>query len=239
MPVWIVPPVRVPVTTVPLPATENTRSMCSRGEPAAEGEGRASNCQSRAARSWVSPWPVTADTGITGASSRKVPCTRAAIWARTPGFSPRSARVRATTPRRTPSRDRIARCSLVWGMGPWSAATASSARSIPAQPESMVGINFSWPGTSTTLISRPPGRVRGAKPSSMVSPRRRSSASRSGSTPVRAFTRAVLPWSTWPAVPRIMALPPSSGRGRLRSRPHPPAAGCAHPATACPCGCGR
>ena len=88
MPVWMAPPVRVPVTTVPLPATENTRSMCSRGEPAGGGEGRASNCRSRAARSPVSPWPVTADTGMTGAPSRKVPCTRAAISARTPAVPP-------------------------------------------------------------------------------------------------------------------------------------------------------
>src|SRR5439155_22742000 len=39
---------------------------------------------------------------------------------------------------------------------------------------------------------------------SMVMPRRFSSSRRSASMPVRAFTRAVLPWSIWPAVPTIM-----------------------------------
>ena len=44
----------------------------------------------------------------------------------------------------------------------------------------------------------------GAKPSSMVMPRSFSSGRRSVSTPVRARTRAVLPWSMWPAVPITM-----------------------------------
>src|SRR5215510_16300899 len=39
---------------------------------------------------------------------------------------------------------------------------------------------------------------------SMVIPRRFSSSNRSASIPVSAFTRAVLPWSMWPAVPTIM-----------------------------------
>src|SRR6516164_5115529 len=38
----------------------------------------------------------------------------------------------------------------------------------------------------------------------MVIPRAFSSFSRSPSTPVNALTRAVLPWSIWPAVPMIM-----------------------------------
>src|SRR5205807_8992634 len=39
---------------------------------------------------------------------------------------------------------------------------------------------------------------------SIVMPRCFSSLSRSASMPVRALTRAVLPWSMWPAVPRMM-----------------------------------
>src|SRR5690242_15315005 len=38
----------------------------------------------------------------------------------------------------------------------------------------------------------------------MVIPRRFSSASRSASMPIRALTKAVLPWSMWPAVPTMM-----------------------------------
>ena len=131
-----------------------------------------------------------------GAPSRKVPFTsslvRSAVSASRSGAA-RSARVRATTPRSTPSRERMSRCSAVWGMGPSSAATVKSTPSRPEQPESMVGMNCSWPGTSTTDARPTPGSSRGAKPSSMVRPRRRSSARRSVSTPVSAFTRAVLP----------------------------------------------
>src|ERR1700736_3373568 len=42
-----------------------------------------------------------------------------------------------------------------------------------------------------------------AKPMSMVIPRAFSSGRRSQSMPVRALTSEVLPWSMWPAVPRI------------------------------------
>src|SRR5256885_12923574 len=42
----------------------------------------------------------------------------------------------------------------------------------------------------------------------MVIPRRFSSSRRSASMPVRARTRAVLPWSMWPAVPTIIFFMP-------------------------------
>ena len=45
---------------------------------------------------------------------------------------------------------------------------------------------------------------RSANPSSMVMPRSFSSFRRSGSTPVRALIRELLPWSMWPAVPKMM-----------------------------------
>src|SRR4026209_1119596 len=45
---------------------------------------------------------------------------------------------------------------------------------------------------------------------SMVIPRRFSSSSRSASMPVSALTRAVFPWSMWPAVPTIMFFMPSA-----------------------------
>ena len=47
----------------------------------------------------------------------------------------------------------------------------------------------------------PPGSVSQAKPRSIVMARAFSSASRSGSIPVRALTSVDFPWSTWPAVP--------------------------------------
>ena len=50
-----------------------------------------------------------------------------------------------------------------------------------------------WPGTSTKAMPAPEGSTVWAKPRSMVSPRRFSSANRSGSVPVRASTREDLP----------------------------------------------
>ena len=73
----------------------------------------------------------------------------------------------------------------------------------PSGPAAMAFTKRSWPGTSPTPATVPSGKVRWAKPSSRVMPRRFSSGSRSGSMPVRAFTSEVLPWSTCPAVPMI------------------------------------
>ena len=80
----------------------------------------------------------------------------------------------------------MARCSLVWGMMPSSAAMISNARSMPPTPASMFLMNRSWPGTSTMLTSRPLGSLSQAKPRSIVMPRSFSSARRSGSMPVSA-----------------------------------------------------
>src|SRR4051812_7346789 len=55
------------------------------------------------------------------------------------------------------------------------------------------------------------GRSRRAKPMSMVMPRAFSSGRRSQSMPVRALTSDVLPWSMWPAVPRIRSRAMSAG----------------------------
>ena len=66
---------------------------------------------------------------------------------------------------------------------------------IPDAPATIVRTKRSWPGTSTSDICRPEGRVRGAYPSAIEIPRSRSSGRRSVSTPVSARTNAVLPWS--------------------------------------------
>src|SRR5438445_545199 len=115
--------------------------------------------------------------------------------------SARSRLVMTGMPRRTPSSSTIARCSSVCGMIPSSAATTSRATSMPVAPASMLRTKPSWPGTSTTLAWSWSPSGSGANPRSIVIPRRFSSSHRSVSTPVRAFTSAVLPWSMWPAVP--------------------------------------
>ncbi len=114
----------------------------------------------------------------------------------------RSAFVSATSPARLPMRFTMSMCSRVCGITPSSAATTRRTMSMPATPASIVRTKRSWPGTSTMPTDAPLGRSSRAKPSSIEMPRSFSSFSRSVSTPVSALTRAVLPWSMWPAVPR-------------------------------------
>ena len=63
--------------------------------------------------------------------------------------------VSATAPRVRPSSSRISRCSRVCGIAPSSAATTSSAKSMPVAPASMVWTSLSWPGTSTKPSTSP------------------------------------------------------------------------------------
>jgi len=86
-------------------------------------------------------------------------------------------------------------CSRVCGITPSSAAITSMNRSIPVAPETITRSSRSWPGTSTSDSTRPPGSVIGANPSTIVIPRAFSSGKRSVSTPVSACTSAVFPWS--------------------------------------------
>jgi hypothetical protein len=140
--------------------------------------------------------------------SSALPCSTACRSSRTnatQSSSTVSRLVSTTTPARTPSSERMAKCSRVWGMTPSSAATTRSARSMPVAPASIVRTKASCPGTSTSPTVPRPSSAKGAKPSSIVMPRRFSSGRRSVSTPVRARTSAVLPWSMWPAVPMIIA----------------------------------
>ncbi len=193
-----------PVTTVPAPATANTRSIGRRNTSAT---GRATRCAATprsAARSSSSPSPVRADVTTGGSHRTRLRARRSTTSERTSSSQSASTRSRLVStgmPRRTPSSSTMARCSVVWGMIPSSAAMTSRATSMPVAPASMLRTNPSWPGTSTTLAWMPSPKGRGAKPKSIVMPRRFSSSQRSVSTPVRAFTRAVLPWSMWPAVP--------------------------------------
>ena len=122
--------------------------------------------------------------------------------------STRSLLVSTVRPRRTASSRQISKCSRVCGLMPSSAATTNSSRSTPPAPASMLRTKRSCPGTSTNpRRNRPPAGADSsmwAKPRSMVMPRRFSSARRSASMPVSAFTSLVLPWSMWPAVPTMM-----------------------------------
>ena len=229
-PTPIEPSTSVPVTTVPKPLIVNTRSTGSRGRPESGRSGELARSWSRAATSSGSPVPVTAETASTGEPSSDVPLTAAVTSSLTRlSHSPstRSALVSTTRPRRTSSRSTMSRCSRVCGMTPSSDAITSRTASSPCAPASMLRMKRAWPGTSTIPISRPLGRVMCAKPRSIVMPRRFSSASRSGSIPVRAVIRVDLPWSMWPAVPTTKLIARCPGRRppprRSTSRPHPSA----------------
>ena len=205
-PVARAPPVRVPVTTAPKPRIVKTRSIGSRGGPARGVRGAAPPASSRSrSRSASSPLPVWAETGTTGTSASGVPASRSRTSSAASSAissSTRSVFVSATSPRSIPSSWQMATCSRVCGMTPSSAATTSISRSMPVAPATMVRTSFSCPGTSTTERRSPSPSSSSAKPRSIVMPRSFSSGSRSGSTPVSARTRADLPWSMWPAVPR-------------------------------------
>ena len=125
-------------------------------------------------------------------------CSRTSISAASCAVA-RSILVSATTKRRTPRCVRIRRCSSVCAIQPSSAATTRSARSIDPIPATMFFTKSSWPGTSIIpTLKRTSGASgeassRWAKPRSIVIFRAFSSGSRSGSAPVNALTKAVLP----------------------------------------------
>ena len=108
-----------------------------------------------------------------------------------------------------PSACTAARCSSDCGIQPSSAATVNSTAGTGPTPASMLGTKRSCPGTSTNASRSPDGSVSQQNPRSMVRPRRRSSAHRSGSIPVSARTRVDLPWSTCPAVAITCMVPGS------------------------------
>ena len=66
----------------------------------------------------------------------------------------------AMTPACTPRSRSTSRCSAVWASAPSSAATQSTATSIPPAAATMARRNRSWPGTSTTPAVPMPGRSR-------------------------------------------------------------------------------
>ena len=198
-PTAMCPSMSVPVTIVPKPSTENTRSIGRRNGVRALFSSACSVKSCSASRSTPMPSPVRTDVRRIGLSSKNVPLTRLLTSSSSmfsQSSSTKSAFVSTMSPPFTPSSCRMSRCSTVCGMKPSSAATTSIARSTPPAPASMFLMNLSCPGTSTMLAQLPSGKSRRAKPRSIVMPRFFSSASRSVSTPVSALTSSVLPWST-------------------------------------------
>ena len=190
------PPVSVPVTTVPEPLIENTRSTCRRGRPSRSGSGAPASIASSATTSSSNPSPVADEHATIGAPSSPVPWTRSVTSARARSSRARSTRSRlvsAITAPCAPRTSTISRCSSDCGFQPSSAATTNSTRRTGPTPASIVRTNRSCPGTSTNPSSRPEGSVHHAYPSSIVRPRRFSSSRRSGSIPVRRMTRLDLP----------------------------------------------
>ena len=139
------------------------------------------------------PSPVTALTATASTAPRLLRPIRAAACRSAASGSARSARVTTSSPREIPSASIAARCSSDCGIQPPSAATTNSTAGTGPTPASMFGTKRSCPGTSTNASRSPDARVSHAYPRSMVSPRRRSSAHRSGSIPVSARTSVDLP----------------------------------------------
>ena len=173
-----------------------TLSMGSRGLPRSRRGWAFFKTLSMVAFSSSKPCPVTAETATTGAPAKRVGRIKSSISIPTKvvwSWSARSDWVMTMIACGTSMRSRIARCSRVCGLMDSLAATTSKAKSMPLTPASIFLMKCSWPGTSITLTSRPLGSVNQAKPSSMVISRAFSSASRSGSMPVRACTNVDLP----------------------------------------------
>ena len=189
------PEIRVPVTTEPNPFIANARSIGSRKYRAASFVDALAAASLSAFFRSPSPVPVFALTGTSGTFSRNDPRRNSSASMRTSSsvsVSTMSLLVSATTPRFTPSKRQISKCSRVCGLMDSSAAITSSRTSIPAAPASILLTNLSCPGTSTKP-KRTPFSSRNAKPKSMVIPRRFSSARRSGCVPVSASTKVDLP----------------------------------------------
>ena len=198
-PVVMVPPVRVPVTTVPAPGATKDRSTHRRGRPASLAGGVRASIRSRAATKSSMPVPEMLSVATISAPARNVPAkwsetSRRAISANS--SSTRSTLVSTTSPLSMPSSSRMRRCSSDCGFQPSVAATTKMQASVAPTPASMFLMNLMCPGTSTIAQRRPLGSSAAANPRSIVRPRRRSSSKRSGSVPVSALTSVDLPWST-------------------------------------------
>ena len=197
------------MTMVPTPEREKERSTWRRPWPSAGPGSIFSAICDIVLTSSLNPRPLRASVTMRGASSTAVPTKSVFMRVRDASSidgGTVSALVTTTMKLRTPKRVKMPRCSRVCGMTPSFASTTKRTILRPGRPATIFFINFSCPGTSTIPVRVPSGRSNQAKPKSIVRPRRFSSAVRSVSIPVKAFTRVVLPWSTWPAVPITICL---------------------------------
>ena len=140
-PGWISPAHNVPVTTVPMPLSGNTRSTGRRAGPARRPASARSATRSSAASSSSRPRPSRALTVTTSHPAYGVPSRNSrtsAAASSSSSSSTASALVSATTPSRTPSSSMTARCSTVCGITPSSAAMTSRKRSMPVAPATIV-----------------------------------------------------------------------------------------------------
>ena len=198
---------------VPKPCRLKILSIGSLGRPLGLFSGRVFTISKIASLQPSIPAPVFVDTSTILAFSSMVPRNSSRISSFTmeiQSSSTKSHLVSTTMQFSMPSRERMSKCSLVWGMIPSSAATTRSTISIPQTPETICCINFSCPGTSMTPQRVPSFKSNQVKPSSMVIPRSCSSFKRSVSLPVKARIRDVLPWSMCPAVPIMICFMKSS-----------------------------
>ncbi|MBA7679800.1 hypothetical protein ES703_88104 [subsurface metagenome] len=150
------PSINVPVTMVPEPAIVKTRSIGSLARPISCLGSIELKSSSIAGIKSDKPSPVTAETATTGAWERMVGASNFSVSILTKlshSSSTMSFLVMTTSPFFIPSKSRMARCSLVWGITPSLAATISKARSIPPTPASMFLMKRSCPGTSTIPTS--------------------------------------------------------------------------------------
>ena len=113
------PDTSVPVTTVPKPFIENTRSIGRRAAPAALRVPAWPLASASAARSVSRPSPVFAETGTIAAPSRKEPAISSRTSMRASSSisaSTRSTLVSATIPAGTRSSRQMSKCSRVCGI---------------------------------------------------------------------------------------------------------------------------
>ena len=156
----ICPEMQVPVMMVPSPLMVKTLSTGSLKIPSFDLSSIpwAALYMASLRRSMFSP--VVEETGMIGDPSRILPfrkSTMSSLTSSTISSSTRSFFVTATIPFVIPRSSHMSTCSRVCGMTPSSAATMSSAMSMPHAPATMWRTNFSCPGTSTmpTMRSSP------------------------------------------------------------------------------------
>ncbi len=146
---------------MPKPCIENTLSTGSLGISSTSLSSNSNASSSINDFTSSKPVPLVEDTGIIGAPSKKVSFISSFISSLTNSnhsSSTKSDLVITTNPFSIPTRSNMAKCSLVCGITPSSAATTNITISIPTTPASIFFMNFSCPGTSIIPALFPLGK---------------------------------------------------------------------------------